>query len=62
MYRTMKDKPLYYVTEAAEERASLSNVPPNYSEPMCVPEFADRYSMLQGIIPVKYIYVVSRFI
>ena len=37
-----------YFPEAAEERASLSNVPPNYSEPMCVPEFADRYSMLQG--------------
>lgn len=36
--------------EAAEERASLSNVPPNYSEPMCVPEFADRYSMLQGYV------------
>ena len=36
--------------EAAEERASLSNVPPNYSEPMCVPEFADRYSMLQGYL------------
>lgn len=37
-----------YFSEAAEERASLSNVPPNYSEPMCVPEFGDRYSMLQG--------------
>lgn len=39
---------MFYLTEAAEERASLSNVPQNYSESMCVPEFADRYSMLQG--------------
>ncbi|XP_063439575.1 transforming protein p54/c-ets-1-like isoform X1 [Mytilus trossulus] len=39
--------------EAAEERASLSNVPQNYSESMCVPEFADRYSMLQGYVDNK---------
>lgn len=44
----MKDTNLYCIAEAAEERVSLSNVPQNYSEPMCVPEFADRYSMLQG--------------
>ncbi|XP_067679300.1 transforming protein p54/c-ets-1-like isoform X1 [Haliotis asinina] len=29
--------------EVAQERSLLCNVPPNYSEPVCMPEFGERY-------------------
>ncbi|KAJ8316355.1 hypothetical protein KUTeg_006369 [Tegillarca granosa] len=39
--------------EVAQERASLCNVPSNYSEPVCMPEFGEQF-VQQGYTPAEH--------
>lgn len=36
------------ISEAAQERASLCNVPPNFSEPVCMPDISENYLQQQN--------------